>query len=321
MHRYIVRRLLFGVLTAVLVSLLVFALMRIAPGDVAKSIAAQQAGGEEGTVSLEDIEQIREALGLNEPLHVQYLTWMGGFVRGDWGNSLFTKRPVFGDFKQKAIVTFELVIASQIIAIALGIPAGVLMALKQDSKIDYAVRIFSLAGLSIPSFWSATLLLVGGAYFFRWSPPFGYIALTDNPWGNIQQFIWPAVMIGYISAATKARMMRSTMLEVLRQDYIRTAHAKGLRAYVITARHALKNALIPVITVIGITTALSMGGSVVMERVFTLPGIGEYIVAGMLERDYPIVQSMVMFFAVCVIVVNILVDLSYGWLDPRVRYQ
>ena len=321
MHRYLVRRILFGLLTAVLVSLLVFALMRIAPGDVAKSIAAQQAGGEEGTVSLEEIEQIREALGLNEPLYVQYWVWMSGFVRGDWGDSLFTKRPVFDDFKQKAVVTFELVILSQIIAIAIGIPAGVLMALKQDSKVDYTVRVASLAGLSIPSFWSATLLLVGGAYFFRWSPPLGYSAIYDDFGRNLSQFIWPALMIGYISAATKARMMRSTMLEVLRQDYIRTAHAKGLRAYIVTARHALKNALIPVITVIGITTALSMGGSVVMERVFTLPGIGEYIVAGMLERDYPIVQSMVMFFAMCVIVVNLLVDLSYGWLDPRVRYQ
>ena len=321
MHRYLVRRILFGVLTAVLVSLLVFALMRIAPGDVAKSIAAQQAGGEEGTVSMEEIEQIREALGLNEPLYVQYWVWMSGFVRGDWGNSLFTKRPVFDEFQQKAMVTLELVLFSQVIAIAIGLPAGILMALKQDSKIDYIVRVASLAGLSIPSFWSATLLLVAGAYFFRWSPPFGYSAITDDFTRNLSQFLWPALMIGYISAATKARMMRSTMLEVLRQDYIRTAHAKGLRAYVVTARHALKNALIPVITVIGITTALSMGGSVVMERVFTLPGIGEYIVAGMLERDYPIVQSMVMVFAVCVIVVNLLVDLSYGWLDPRVRYQ
>ena len=321
MHRYLVRRVLFGLLTAVLVSLLIFALMRIAPGDVAKSIAAQQAGGEEGTVSLEEIEQIREALGLNEPLYVQYFVWMSGFVRGDWGDSLFTKRPVFDEFKQKAMVTFELVILSQIIAIAIGVPAGVIMALKQDSKIDYTVRIFSLAGLSIPSFWSATLLLVGGAYFFRWGPPIGYSSITDDFTRNLSQFIWPALMIGYISAATKARMMRSTMLEVLRQDYIRTAHAKGLRSLIVTSRHALKNALIPVITVIGITTALSMGGSVVMERVFTLPGIGEYIVAGMLERDYPIVQSMVMFFAMCVIVVNMLVDLSYGWLDPRVRYQ
>ncbi len=321
MHRYLVRRVLFGLLTAALVSLLVFALMRIAPGDVAQSIAAQQGSGEEGTVSEEDLEKIREALGLNEPLYVQYWVWMSGFVVGDWGNSLFTRRPVFDEFQKKVMVTIELVVVSQIIAIALGLPAGVLMAMKQDSTIDYVVRILSLAGLSVPSFWSATLLLVAGAYFFRWSPPLGYSSITDDFTRNLSQFIWPALMIGYIGAATKARMMRSTMLEVLRQDYIRTAHAKGLRAYMVTARHALKNALIPVITVIGITTALSMGGSVVMERVFTLPGIGEYIVDGMLERDYPVVQSMVMFFAVCVIVVNMLVDLSYGWLDPRVRYQ
>lgn len=321
MHRYLVRRILFGLLTAVLVSLLVFALMRIAPGDVAQSIAAQQGSGEEGTVSQEDLQKIREALGLNEPLYIQYYVWMWGFIRGDWGDSLFTRRPVFDEFKKKVMVTIELVVVSQIIAIALGLPAGILMALKQDSAMDYLVRVLSLAGLSVPSFWSATLLLVAGAYFFRWSPPLGYSSITDDFTRNISQFIWPALMIGYIGAATKARMMRSTMLEVLRQDYIRTAHAKGLRAYMVTARHALKNALIPVITVIGITTALSMGGSVVMERVFTLPGIGEYIVDGMLERDYPVVQSMVMFFAVCVIVVNMLVDLSYGWLDPRVRYQ
>lgn len=321
MHRYLVRRLIFGLLTAVLVSLLVFTLMRIAPGDVAQSIAAQQGSGEEGTVSEEDLQKIREALGLNRPLPIQYLDWMGGFLIGDWGASLFTRRPVFDDFKKKAIVTVELVIISQIIAIAIGLPAGVLMALKQDSMVDYTVRIVSLAGLSIPSFWSAILFLVAGAYFFRWNPPLGYIEFIDDPLGNLSQFIWPAIMIGYISAATKSRMMRSTMLEVLRQDYIRTAHAKGLRQYLVTMRHALKNALIPVVTVIGITTALSLGGSVVMERVFVLPGIGSFIVDGMLQRDYPVVQSMVMVFAAAVIVVNIIVDLSYGWLDPRVRYQ
>lgn len=321
MQQYLARRLIFGVLTAILVSLLVFALMRIAPGDVAQSIAAEQAGGEEGTVSEEQLEQIREALGLNRPLYIQYLDWMGGFVIGDWGNSLFTKRPVFTEFKKKLIVTVELVVISQVIAIAIGLPAGILMALKQDSWIDYVVRIGSLAGLSIPSFWSAVLLLVAGAYFFRWSPPIGYIEFQDNPIGNLSQFIWPSVMLGYISAATKSRMMRSTMLEVLRQDYIRTAHAKGLRQFIVTSRHALKNAMIPVITVIGITTALSLGGSVVMERVFVLPGIGNYIVDGMLQRDYPVVQSMVLVFAAAVIVVNLLVDLSYGWLDPRVRYQ
>ena len=321
MQQYLARRLIFGVLTAVLVSLLVFALMRIAPGDVAQSIAAEQAGGEEGTVSEEQLEQIREALGLNRPLYIQYLDWMGGFIIGDWGNSLFTKRPVFTEFKKKLIVTIELVVISQIIAIAIGLPAGILMALKQDTFIDYVVRIGSLAGLSIPSFWSAVLFLVIGAYFFRWNPPLGYIELVEDPMGNLSQFIWPSIMLGYISAATKARMMRSTMLEVLRQDYIRTAHAKGLRQFIVTSRHALKNAMIPVITVIGITTALSLGGSVVMERVFVLPGIGNYIVDGMLQRDYPVVQSMVLVFAAAVIVVNLLVDLSYGWLDPRVRYQ
>ena len=321
MHRYLARRLIFGVLTAVLVSLLVFALMRIAPGDVAQSVAAQQAGGEEGTVSEEDLERIREALGLNEPLHIQYWSWMSGFVRGDWGNSLFTRRPVFAEFQKKIAVTIEIVVASEIIAIALGIPAGVLMALRQDSKTDYVIRILSLAGLSIPSFLSATLLLVFGAYLLRWSPPIGYVPLWEDPVINFKQFIWPAVMVGYISAATKARMMRSTMLEVLRQDYIRTAQAKGLREYVVTMRHALKNAFIPVITVIGITMALSLGGSVVIERVFELPGIGRYILDGMLQRDYPVVQSLVLVFAAAVIVVNLVVDISYGWLDPRVRYQ
>ncbi len=321
MHRYLVRRILFGLLTAVLVSLLVFALMRIAPGDVAQSIAAQQAGGEGDSFSEEDLERIREAIGLNRPLYVQYLSWMGSFVIGDWGASLFTKREVFDEFKKKAVVTLEMVLLSQIIAIGLGLPAGVIMALKQDSAVDYVVRILSLAGLSIPSFWSAILFLVAGAYFFRWNPPLGYIEFVDDPMGNLSQFIWPSIMIGYISAATKARMMRSTMLEVLRQDYIRTAHAKGLRAVIITVRHALKNAMIPVVTVIGITTALALGGSVVMERVFVLPGVGNYIVDGMLQRDYPVVQSMVLVFASAVIVVNLLVDLSYGWLDPRVRYQ
>ena len=232
-----------------------------------------------------------------------------------------TGRDVFEEFKLKFPVTLELVIFSQIIAIGLGLPAGILMALKQNSWIDYVIRILSLAGLSLPSFWSATLLLLGGAYFFMWNPQLGSFPLTEEPWQNIQQYFWPAMMLGYISAATKARMMRSTMLEVLRQDYIRTAKAKGLTQYVVTARHALKNAFIPVITVIGITTALSLGGSVVMERVFSMPGLGGFILEGMLSRDFPIVQSIVLFFAMAVIFVNLLIDISYGWFDPRVRYQ
>jgi len=321
MKEYLIRRLLFGLLTVFVVSALIFALLRIAPGDVALLIAEANSGGEGIDVSEEDLEEIREKLGLNDPLHIQYLSWITGFMVGDWGNSLFTGRDVFDEFKLKFPVTLELVIFSQIIAIALGLPAGILMALKQNSWVDYVIRILSLAGLSLPSFWSATLLLLGGAYFFMWNPQLGSFALTEEPWQNIQQFFWPAMMLGYISAATKARMMRSTMLEVLRQDYIRTAKAKGLTQYVVTARHALKNAFIPVITVIGITTALSLGGSVVMERVFSMPGLGGFILEGMLSRDFPIVQSIVLFFAMAVIFVNLLIDISYGWFDPRVRYQ
>ena len=321
MYEFLIRRLLFGVLTVFIVSALIFALLRIAPGDVALLIAEANSGGEGIDVSEEDLEEIREMLGLNDPLHIQYFSWITGFFVGDWGDSLFTGRDVFEEFKLKFPVTLELVIFSQIIAIALGLPAGILMALKQNSWIDYVIRVLSLAGLSLPSFWSATLLLLGGAYFFMWNPQLGSFPLTEEPWQNIQQFFWPALMLGYISAATKARMMRSTMLEVLRQDYIRTAKAKGLTQYVVTARHALKNAFIPVITVIGITTALSLGGSVVMERVFSMPGLGGFILEGMLSRDFPIVQSIVLFFAMAVIFVNLLIDISYGWFDPRVRYQ
>lgn len=321
MQRYLARRLIFGALTAVLVSLFIFALMRIAPGDVAQMIAVAQSGGEAAEITDEQLERIRESLGLNAPLHIQYFKWIGNFVIGDWGMSLFRGASVFDEFKAKITVTLELVILSQIIAVFAGIPAGILMALKRDTWTDYVVRIVSLAGLSLPSFWSATLFLVGGAYLLNWNPPLGYVSFMDNPWENLNQFIWPSLMLGYIGAATKARMMRSTMLEVLRQDYIRTAHAKGLRASVVTLRHALKNAFIPVITIVGITTALALGGSVVMERIFTLPGIGSYIVEGMLVRDFPVVQSMVLVFAAAVVMINLMVDLSYGWLDPRVRYD
>ena len=321
MKEYLIRRLLFGVLTLFTVSGLIFALLRIAPGDVALMIAEANSGGEGIDVSEEDLALIREKLGLNAPLHIQYFTWLKGYVVGDWGDSLFTGRDVFDEFKLKFPVTLELVIFSQIIAIILGLPAGIIMALKQDTWLDYTIRITSLAGLSLPSFWSATLLLLGGAYFFMWNPELGSFPITEDPWGNVKQFFWPSIMLGYISASTKARMMRSTMLEVLRQDYIRTAKAKGLTQYTVTARHALKNAFIPVITVIGITTALALGGSVVMERVFSMPGLGNFILEGMLARDFPIVQSITLFFAISVVFVNLLIDISYGWFDPRVRYQ
>lgn len=321
MRRYLVRRLIFGAMTGVLVSLLIFTLLRIAPGDVALAIATQQSGGEASLVTEAQVEKIRESLGLKAPLHVQYWEWMSGFLTGDWGTSLYNRRNVFEEYSKKMPVTLELVIMAQTLAMIMGIPAGILMALKRDTWVDYVVRVVSLAGLSVPAFWSATLFLVAGAYLLNWNPPLGYVPLFEDPGKNLQQFFWPALMLGYISAATKSRMMRSTMLEVLRQDYIRTAHAKGLAARVVVFRHALKNAFIPVITVIGITLALGLGGSVIIERIFSLPGMGNYLVEGMQQRDYPVVQSLILVFSGIVVLINLLVDLSYGWLDPRVRYE
>jgi len=321
MQRYIMRRLILGALTGLLVSLLIFAILRIAPGDVAMMIALDMTGGEEDLVTEAQLEKIRADLGLDKPLPVQYLTWIGGWVTGDWGESMFSAEGIWDNFTSKMPVTLQLVIMTVTIATVIGIPIGIIMALKQDTWIDYSLRIFSLGGLSMPSFWTATLVLVAGMYIFEWSPEIGYIPFTENPIENFKQFIVPAMVLGYVGSATRARMMRSSLLEVLRQDYIRTAHAKGLRGFVVTYRHALKNALLPVITIIGVSIAVTMGGSVIIERIFVLDGIGNMLVEGMNQRDFPVVQSLVMVFSLWVVGVNLLVDLSYGWLDPRVRFD
>ena len=319
MQRYIARRLVLGALTGVLVSLLIFAIMRIAPGDVALMIA--MADGEEVEFTQLQIDDIREQMVLNRPLPIQYLTWMRDMLTLDWETSLFNDRRIWDEFKRKMPVTFELVIMTVTLATIIGIPILVIMALKQDTWMDYALRIFSLAGLSMPSFWTATLLLVGGRYFLNWNPRLGYTSFLDDPAGNLSQYLWPSLVPGYAGIATRARMMRSSLLEVLRQDYIRTAHAKGLRYFLVITRHAMKNAMLPVVTIIGVSVAVTMGGSVIMERIFNLPGMGNFLVEGMNNRDYPVVQSLIFVFALWVVFVNLLVDLTYGWLDPRIRYE
>ena len=218
-------------------------------------------------------------------------------------------------------ITLQLAFMTITISTIIAIPIGIVMALRQDTWVDYLLRIISLGGISIPSFWFATMILVVGLYFFSWSPRLDYISFPENPIENIKMFILPAVTLGWVTSATKSRMMRSSMLEVLRQDYIRTAHAKGLRYYVVVVRHALKNALLPVITIIGISFALIAGGSVIIETIFQLPGIGRFLVEAMNQRDYNIVQALVAFFSVWIIFANLLVDLTYGVVDPRVRYD
>ena len=294
--------------------------LRVAPGDVAMTVYTQ---GDEGVADIDEeaLQRIRDNLGLSDPVHLQYLKWVGNMLTLDWGTSYFHGGSVWEDFKGKLPVTLQLALMTITISVIVAIPVGIVMALKQDTWIDYVLRIASLGGISIPSFWFATLILVVGLYWFSWSPRLEYVSPWEAPWDNIRMFIWPAVTLGWVTSATKARMMRSSMLEVLRQDYIRTAHAKGLRNLVVVYRHAMKNAMLPVVTIIGISFAVIAGGSVIIESIFSLPGLGRFLVEAMNQRDYNVVQAMVAFFSVWIIFANLLVDLTYGMLDPRVRYD
>ena len=316
MIQYTLRRLWLGVITAFLVSLIVFFIMRIAPGDVVDVIL----GGEDSFYSEETAELLRQQLGLNRPLPVQYLSWMNDFVTLRWGNSLVDSKPIWTEVRRKLPLTIELSIITLVISIVLGIPAGIFMALKQDGPVDYIIRIVSLLGLSIPNFWIATMVILGGMIYFNWSPRLEYVSFFEHPINNLGMFFWPAFALGTSSMATKARMMRSTMLEVLRQDYIRTAHAKGLRYWVVVYRHAMKNAMLPVVTIIGIQIAGILGGSVILESIFMLPGIGQYLIYSLSRWDYPVVQTLILFFAIWIVLTNLVVDLTYGWLDPRIRF-
>ena len=317
MLQYTLRRFWLGSITAVLVSIMVFGIMRIAPGDVVDVIL----GGEDSFYSEETADLLREQLGLNAPLPVQYFTWMSDFVTLQWGVSLVDSKPIWGEIRRKMPLTIELSVLTLVISIVLGIPAGIFMALKQDTSVDYVIRIGSLLGLSIPNFWIATMIILGGVIYFDWSPRLEYVSIFEDPFANLGMFFWPAFALGTSSMATKARMMRSTMLEVLRQDYIRTAHAKGLRYYIVVYRHAMKNAMLPVVTIIGIQIAGILGGSVILETIFLLPGMGQYLVYSLSRWDYPVVQTLVLFFAAWIILTNLLVDLTYGWLDPRIRFD
>ncbi len=321
MTQYIIRRLLQGVLAVFVVTVLIFLLIRVAPGDVAMMVISQ---GEED-FNPEDVDpialaRVQKLLGLDRPLYMQYLVWAKDMVTLNWEASFYTSKPIMEEFRERAPVTLQLGIYSVVLSVIVGLPIGIIMALKQDGWMDYVGRIVSLAGLSMPNFWLATLVIAAGVYFFNWSPRLQFEHPWENLAGNISILFWPAIIGGLASAATKSRMMRSTMLEVLRQDYVRTAHAKGLRYSVVVYRHALKNALLPVVTIIGISAAVIIGGSVIMETIFQLPGIGIYLVRGMNQRDFPVVQSMVTVIAAWIILVNIVVDVTYAWLDPRIRF-
>ena len=317
MLRYIIKRLLLMIPTLVGVAVLIFLLMRVVPGDVVELRFA----GESAFASKENLAIERTRLGLDQPVWKQFLTWMAGLVRFDFGTSMWTGAPISEEIRLRFALSLQLAIMATLVAVMLAIPLGVLAALKQDTWVDYAVRVFSIAGLAMPSFWLGIVFILGLLIVFRWLPPMVYTPLWVNPVQNLAQLIWPALAVGYRYSAVATRMTRSAMLEVLREDYIRTARAKGLWQKLILSRHALKNAMLPVLTVIALEFAFLMGGLVVTEQVFNLNGLGLLFVESVAHRDYTLTQALVLLVAFVFIFVNFLVDLAYAWIDPRIRFR
>jgi len=317
MARYIVKRLLLMIPTLIGVAVIIFFLMRVVPGDVVELRFA----GESSFASKENLDKERARLGLDKPLWKQFATWMWGIVRLDFGTSMWTGAPIGEEIRLRFALSLQLAIMATIIAVVLAIPLGVVAALKQDTWVDYAVRIFSIAGLATPSFWLGIVFILGLLIIFKWLPPMVYTPFWVNPWQNMLQLIWPAAAVGYRYSAVATRMTRSAMLEVLREDYIRTARAKGLVQRLVLARHALKNAMLPVLTVVALEFAFLIGGLVVTEQVFNLNGLGLLFVQAVAHRDYTLIQALVMLVAGAFIVVNFVMDVGYAWIDPRIRYR
>ncbi len=315
MATYVARRLLLLVPTLIGMSLFIFLMLRLLPGDV---VDLMTAGQEQATDDAK--RKLREAFGLADPLPVQYIKWMLGLLRGDPGKSLRSGQPIAEALGQALPVTFELTLLAVIIATIVAIPLGVLSASRRDSRADFAGRVAGLIGLSIPSFWLATLTLLFTSLVFSWVPPVSWISPATDPLGNLEQMLLPAAALAVQLMAIEMRMTRTTMLEVLSQDYVRTARAKGASERVVTYRHALRNALIPVISVIGFQIGALMGGSAIIEVIFGLNGIGATLIQAIFNRDYPMVQASALFLAAVFVVVNTSVDLVYGYLDPRIKY-
>jgi peptide/nickel transport system permease protein len=316
MHKYIIRRLLLAIPVLLLASLIVFGLMRVMPGDALTALMA-----ESGNVSERELQKLRKDLGLDLPYYEQYLIWLWQMVSLNPGYSIFTSEPIPVALKRSIPVTVELALLAMILGLFIAIPVGVLSATRQDKPSDYVGRLVAISGLSLPDFWLGTLVITFAAIWFGWIPPLGYASVWESPWTNLQQFLLPAAVLGFRLSAATMRMTRSTLLEVLREDYVRTAWAKGLGERVIIYKHALKNALIPVVTIVGGQLGTLLAGTVIVETIFALPGMGRLTVEAILYRDYPIVQTNVMLVAGTLVTLNLLVDLTYAWLDPRIRYR
>ena len=315
MRRYIVGRLLLMIPTLIGVAILTFVIMRAVPGDI---VALRYAGS---SVPQEVIDQERHILGLDKPMWAQFVDWMTSISHLDLGQSLWTGHSVVEEVQVRMPLSIELAILATLFAVALAIPLGVVAAVKQDSWVDYAIRVFSIGGLAMPSFWIGIMMVLITLTLWGWAPPVVFTPLFDDPVANLAGLILPAVAVGYRYSAVSMRMTRSTVLEVLREDYVRTARAKGLRETIVVVRHALRNALLPVVTVVSLEFAFLIGGLVVTEQVFNLNGIGKLLVDAVAHRDYPLIQALVLLLASVFVLVNFVVDMIYVVLDPRIRYS
>ena len=315
MNRYVAVRLLAALPTLIGVSLLTFLFIRLIPGD---AIAARL--GTSTALTPEQLANLRAYFGLDQPLPVQYWTWLSSLLRGDAGYSIRTGRPVIVEIAERLPVTLELAAAATLIAVFIGTPLGLLSAMRPGTRVDLATRIGGLIGLSLPSFWLGTLIIVLFSLYLRWLPNTGgYVDFVQDPLGNLRLLLFPAITLGVALAAATMRMTRSAMLDVLGADYVRTARAKGLQASLIVRRHVLKNGLIVVVTLLGIQVGQLLGGAVVVEEIFSIPGVGRMLLTAIVQRDYALVQGGVLVIAILFVAVNILVDLLYGYLDPRIR--
>jgi len=323
MYKYTVKRVLLMIPTLIGAAIVVFSLLRMIPGDVCELRMA----GEGAYVDEKAIELCRERLGITDPMIVQFYEFIKGFVIFDLGESMWTNRAITTEIGLRFQLSLQIAIMATIVSVAISIPMGTISAIKQNTWIDYVVRTFSIAGIAIPSFWLGIMIILGllistQAWFgVAWMPPIEYVSPLEDPLGNMTQLIWPALATGYRYSAVATRMTRSALLEVLREDYVRTARAKGLLEKVIINRHALKNAMLPVVTVIGIEFAFLMGGLVVTEQVFNLNGLGKLFVESVQNHDYSLTQALVMLVVLIFVITNFIVDIFYAWLDPRIRYS
>jgi peptide/nickel transport system permease protein len=315
MKQYVLRRVALAVPTLVLVSLIVFFMMRLMPGDIVTRMV-------EGQAYAPTIEALRAELGLDRPAYLQYLDWIGGILtRGDFGNSYWTRQPIWDEFVHRFPVTLELALLTILVSVFIGFVVGIISASRQDSASDYVGRVFAILALSVPYFGLAVLVVVLPSIYFKWTPVWTYVPFTANPLENLKIVIVPALVFGVTRAGPIMRIMRSSLLDILRQDYIRTAWSKGLGERAIILRHALKNALIPVVSLIGLQMPLYIGGSVIVESIFRLPGVGLFFFEALTRLDYPVVQSVNLIIAAMVVGLNLVIDLSYAYLDPRIRYR